>query len=173
MSHLTPVPSTAADQANAWLTEADPQVDARLTTTPEGHVCVLLCPHPFGDDINARFTGRGDTRLTATQDARSQLRAFAMRAFSNPDDARANVLTAREAHLYRPGVKGVGRVGRAVRARGQHMPEHSEIQLAALRLRIDRGHDEHTIGDLVGEILAGRARAKVSAPHPEQAALPV
>lgn len=178
MSATVDISRAAAQQANGWLADADIEarftgshVDGQLVTT-----CAMLVAHPLADDISVRVTGTapGANRDAALADARAQLGAFVQRTFTDPDRAMAQARTAREAYLYAQTPRGMHRVANAVAARGCERPTHSEIRMAVLRLKVMRGHEDHTIGDLVGEVLTSRAKLNDGAGvHPDQAALSV
>lgn len=145
--------------ATRWLTEVHDTSEARVQElSPISWRAVIVAPHPMAEDITVRAQGAGVTRLEALEACRNQLTDMAARMFGDPEVALNNAITAREAYLFTRGPRSIHRVGQAVRARGAMPPSFQEVNMAALRLKVDRGHEDHTIGDVVGEILYGRAQ---------------
>lgn len=165
-----PAPRTAAEQARDWLADLD--FDARVSHVESGnHHAIAHAPHPLASDIMVRVTFIGGSREAAIAGARSQLRHLAERAFADPTMALLKVAEAREAHLYTGSVKSMARARRAVIARGQLEPSHNEIARAHMALKIDRGHEDHLVADVVTELLHARDRlATVRYSRPSHAA---
>lgn len=146
---------TPRDQATSWIADVD--IDARVTQLADGtHQCTMYAPHPMAEDIVVRVLRGGVDRAAALAAARTELLALGERAFADPSRAGQVAADAREAHLYRPTVKNMARVRRAVIARGYPQPQHNEIQRAAFALKIDRGHADHLIAEVVDQLLADR-----------------
>lgn len=148
-----------AQQARDWLDQVAEDLEARFTRADSGaYQAIVHAPHPMAPDVPVRVAFIGGDRPAALAGARSQLRALAERAFADPARAMVKVADAREAHLYTPTVRNVARVSRALIARGHPAPANHEIQRAHLALKIDRGHDDHLVAEIVDELLAQRER---------------